>query len=185
MAHRAATSLRCFLAVMLIALSVTPPAIAHSHADSSDPHSVRSARAHHKHAHAWHHDHGHDCATKGNGQHHHEPSSASRVESDRSHLHLHLSVFGREVILPFGNPPTDSDRSDPADTVIVQLFDGDLIAPSPCLSLDLSTDLVSMMPHARFVPAAAFQLGCFSDTGRTESLLCDTARHERSGVQLI
>ena len=185
MATRFTNLIRWLSAVMLMTISIAPPAVAHSHAGSSDPHTVRSAGAHHKHEHACHHDHGAGSATLGHVQHRHEPLPTSIVEADRSGRHLHFSVFGRELVLPFGNPPTDSDQSNPTDRVIVQLVEGDLIAPSPCLSLDLSIELLSMVSHPRFVPAAAFQLGCFSDTGRTESLLCDTARHERSGVQLI
>ena len=122
---------------------------------------------------------------KDNGQHQHEPRPTSIVEADRSRRHLHFSVFGWEVVLPFGNPPTDSDQSDPTDRVVVQLIDGELIAPSPFQSVDRAIALLSMMPHDTFVPTAVSQIGSFADTGRSESLLCDTARHERSGVQLI
>jgi hypothetical protein len=101
-----------------------------------------------------------------------------------STLHLHFSWFGLDFTFPV--PPTENESNNdsndstkfvtvrPVNTAVVRLDDASFglgwLAVVGIQVRDI-TVVVPAAPH-------------FSSTPAPAALLCDTARHERSGVQL-
>jgi hypothetical protein len=149
---------QCFIAVVLAVstLFIGMPARQHSHAAGDRPHSHLHAR--HVHAH-----HGHDH------EHVHDG-----VES--SYAHVHVTLFGVDFTLP---ADSDDDKNhDARCTFLGQAPSGvemDQSNSHSSLVADPVMDAgrpLSIVPTFRSIAAAA-------------APLCDTARHERSGVLLI
>ena len=162
--------------IMLMALaSVAPRGYSHSHEATPCREHEHSHQGHsHAHDHIVCHRHCHATAQ--------EESQAVMLSP---HSHRHLFWWGLEFVLPplptneSGDAPGDFDgaqlsllASRPSEAVV------EMTAPPvvvPTMLLALASELVPITAH---LAAAAAQ--------RPESnLLCDSARHERSGVLLI
>ena len=179
---------RILLAASVLLASSGTPGICHAHDDGDRPHvhhvtpaqaikRHRHEHAHHEHAHAGHH-------VAGDGRHA-EPDDAT-VGCSQCQRHLHFSTwFGLSITLP---SPSDEDESGdgsgrPVTMVIVPSSDVTAVATRgddslAAMPLNQDADLVAdacavatAQPDFRSLPVVA-------------ALLCDTARHERSGVQL-
>lgn len=152
----------------------------HSHAGdshvadhASSGHKAQTICEHcHKHSHHDHGDHKH-CG--------HQREAADLAPNGR---HVHLSCFGYCFTIP---SPVDSDTHDKLPVTVDLTVGGKSVASTmstqPLLMMWL--ELGSELPQAlREVPPTG-ALTCFSSTPTTIAPLCDVARHERSGAQLI
>lgn len=173
------------LTVLLLPVSIAPPGLRHTHAGGNRPH---------RHDLIAEHDHAHDCpdhhATgRGSTRHNHQDQGDSatlrcRMESLLPAVaHVHFSWFGMSTSLPVSSIPQENGQGgDSSARVVVQPFWDfvSLVRPQVCLAICLSIDwdAVSSGPIVCTVTryAAAPVLS---------APLCDNARHERSGVQLI
>lgn len=177
------TSVGLLLSAVLLAGAVISPGFRHSHlgGDSSHTHD-RVSDSHTQHAHAHYHDH----------QHHHCPHSHQDVGATfaRKHgatsvPHIHVTFLLFDLTLPV--PPgehSDQDTDQPGELVYVlrPVTDGFHVGNvdtdyqlqgAPLLNSIYRPAPVAKPPRKHsFPPGGAI-------------LLCDTARHERSGVQLF
>jgi len=117
------------------------------------------------HDHRAHHDHG-DC----DHQHGHSHDGISA-----SHAHRHVTLLGLEFTLPLESTDDDGDGG---DTV--------LISTKLSIAIELDATMLSALasPQAEYGPPIG-QRPTFRIKAAIAAPLCDTARHERSGVQLI
>ncbi len=153
------------LTVVMLLGSLAPPGTCHRHADGDVVHS-------HRHG---HHDHGRGD----HGSDYHQTSTERVARAAEPHLHLAFAVFNVTLPVREDDSESTSHKSDPA-LYPMRLVDdcvprvdgftvlGHLDAPS--LRATVATKDRMRRPAAQ--PAASIPL-------------CDTARHERSGVQLF
>ena len=152
-----------FIAVVLAVstLFIGVPARQHSHAAGDRPHSHLHAR--HVHAHDVDAHHGHDHEHAHNGV-------------DSSYAHVHVTLFGVDFTLP-----ADSDDDENHDVRCT------FLGPAPSgVETDQSNSQLSVV--AEPVMGAGRPLSIvppFRSIAAAAAPLCDTARHERSGVLLI
>ena len=172
----------CLLSVVLLIATTMPPAVAHIHSGSSDPHFLASVDHGHEHEHAHHFGHHVNSATH---PHHHRSPAAESPDIAESDWHLHISFFGCEIILPAGSPPLRNSQDEGAEPYLVQVLDSDATVPFACSVTHWAKWALAPTQTFLLSPCPPLFLSPLSHTGRNESLLCDTARHERSGVQLI
>jgi len=193
--HKAMTIL---LSGAVLASSVLPPAVCHAHSEGDRSHSHKQDLEQpdsdeHDHGHG--HGHQHDgAAVSHHDEHrHHEPSEhederASGIEPASPHLHFSIAGFDFSLPLPSddGSDGPLSPTGDNAgcfgilrltdDTITVPRVDSskvvELSAPAP-LAIDSLVDVGEQTARWR----------CVRTIDRT--LLCDSARCERSGVLLI
>ena len=167
------------LASAVLLLALMPPAYHHAHADGDASHSHTQADGVHHHHHAVggpHHDH---------AMSHGQSNSQGPAVVSAAVAHEHFSFLFFEVTWPCrsgGSPSHHDDHNGdmpgvigqkvkaPVDRLVGKWKAGELAIALPCRapSLDART-------HSRQV----------ADWPGVESYLCDTARHERSGVQLL
>jgi hypothetical protein len=176
--------LRWLLSALLIATTTMPPGVCHAHAQGDVPHRHDRAAAGHRHMHGQHihsHPHRHDSLDGGVAVDFNRDRDARDVAPVLAHMHL--SWLGFEFTLPASSIPDDSDpnRGGSAPCFVRPL--GDDVA-----EIRLQTDanqmtlvgaadvLLAAKPVCLIAPHAFKPAHC--------TLLCDTARHERSGVQL-
>ena len=176
---------RFVVAALLLVLQLSPPALRHSHALSKDSDSGRRVTAT-GHAHCRGHSHGH-----ANSHRHHHGSDAAAGHSHIAHAtpHVHVQLLAFRLTLPLGNSSDgrdDRDFGNEAEFVIGGGF-------FPLLGDSMTAERDAWPPvssHAAVSP----NLICDVDHGRMRTgvisaapprPLCDSARHERSGVQLI
>jgi hypothetical protein len=156
---------RVILAVAVLAPGIgQSPAFRHRHAGGDRPHHHAEGLAVcHLHRHAEVGDDEHDDA--GGGV-----------------LHVHVSFFGLELILPQESSDEELPRRDHVPALVP-------------LNMDVVAATFASDPDCRPAPVASTDsplepapVGAFSlshpRVARSAPLLCDTARHERSGVQL-
>lgn len=178
------TILTMFLALSVLAGSVMPPAFAHSHAagDATHEHTAAAGRADHSHGH--HHAHPH-----GAGHHHHHdhaPATTEHAVPQTLHDHTpHWHITFWFVDLNFPSLPTpegDSTVDGQLPVVVAPLVD-----PSQAAQIDDAAALPAGLDTANVHPTDAVVVTSAGPVRRTAScrtLLCDTARRERSGVLL-
>jgi hypothetical protein len=170
------------LSVGIIAANGFSPVVVHSHVGGDAPHDhVASERAH-SHSHP-HHGHRHDHAHDGNGQfaaHGHSHARSEGIEG--SIAHSHVNFFGLPLTFPgSGTGDTIAQRVN-----VVWLVD---IASAEIgkTSDGLSAKLIMSQPVLLF--SAEIGTGdlrlTYHPPHDNQSLLCDTARLERTGVRQI
>lgn len=185
------------LSGVVLASTVLPPAVCHAHAEGDRPHS-------HEHSHerpeSDEHDHGHGhqhdaAAVSHHDEHrHHEPSEHEDERAtggiEPASGHLHFSISGFDFSLPI---PSDDGSDGPLSPTghnagyfgIVRLTDDTVTVPcvdfADLVNLSASTPL-AIASLVDQTPQTARWL-CVRAADRT--LLCDSARCERSGVLLI
>jgi hypothetical protein len=108
----------------------------------------------HRHHHAHHHDH------DGPGE---------------SHAHMHVNLFGIEFALPVDQRDDDSDE--PRPTTFIAATPLLTLAPLHSHFIGLAQPIAAPGQPVRIAPLVRRQTTVVAP-------LCDTARHERSGVQL-
>lgn len=161
------TGARGFLAAILAVTSLSPMGLQHSHHGGGVQHAAHvfltDRHQHAGHAHA-HHDLEHDSELL--------PGATA---------HTHAWLLGFEITLPPGSGSDDEDDSD--DVVLIRIErqstapDNGWIDHWPAIFpaghvLPADTDPDAYVPEHVITPVVSVRL-------------CDTARHERSGVQLI
>ena len=171
-----ANALKVLLVAMLLVVGMAPPAMGHRHAGGHVPHGHRSADQEDAHA----HDHdGH--------HHHHDHGAANESVAFDGGWHLHFAWLGIELTLPQrGTSPDESNPGTSDHEVIVSLLDESSMS-SP-VGIELSdAHLAQLLPAEaeRVYDSSLPETLRRSDLGRHESLLCDAARLERTGVRLI
>lgn len=168
------SAFRRVLIVLLIANlasgALSAPAWRHSHpmSEHSSPHGRTDG---HSHGHRQGHSHDHS---------HHHDTDAAQTLGEPAIEHLHVMWFGIPLTLP-ASPDDSSDRPSTLGErvpLLSETLPPQIVVASDVLSLDLFdaavlTFAIETPPRAEpFVPPKV-------------SLLCDTARRERSGVLKI
>jgi hypothetical protein len=95
---------------------------------------------------------------------------------DESIAHMHVTLFGIEFTLPIEGNGDDSRQGQA--TYLVEATAAPEIGQAPPHPLPLTTLALESAPAPRAVPT-------FRCKAAAAAPLCDSARHERSGVQLI
>lgn len=171
---------RLLLAATLLAAAAMPPAIGHAHRLGSDEHDAHLAHAH-AHGHAHHRD-AHRTPHQGVGrqrlcqgpQHGHFEAAAAAVS------HWHVSWFGFSLVIP-GHPVAADDAGGEVVMIAPALVaDGSLLPAGSTVAWACEPRSPAARPS--LLPSAPAEPTAPPDY---LVLLCDTARHERSGVQLF
>jgi hypothetical protein len=176
----------CVRALLALAMLLSPHGargVEHVHADGNTRHSHAGAAVvpcdHH---------HAHDA-----GHHHEHCFERTRVAKQRSLIrvaqsatrgwHRHLAWFGTSLYVPLG--PQDDSDGDSENTVAADVQSvGPAVLVSPG---QFFTSAIALGSESLWVPIL-FIAQCsapFRHVRTDAFLLCDTARHERSGVQLF
>ena len=167
------TKLTLLLSLAVLLVSVTPPSLQHAHPEGDCAHHHRTTAVDtsgHRHDHGHAHDSCEPLATLA-------PGVAA---------HTHLLLFGFDFYLALAehqDAPQEQTEVNDQRVTLVRFLDSEVILSSraPVQSL-----ITSPLPLGTFAPAPI--AGTHRETSQTllASLpLCDSARGERSGVQLI
>ena len=175
--------LRLTFAATLLLLQLSPPALIHAHALTP----ARQTELGHTHASSPSHAHRHGagsshCHSHGTKQ---EPQSG---EISQVTPHLHLYLLGFEFALPIsGDAPrspndSDSNQFEATTGVSIRLLgDASTLSAAPWNLLGFLSASLPATVCGTFCQTAQAQFA----TNDAPPWLCDAARHERSGVQLI
>jgi hypothetical protein len=171
--------LRILLSVVLTATNGFAPGVVHRHAGGDKPHNHVANESghwhpHRRHSHAGHHSH----AANGQVAKHQHPHKRSEGIAN-SVAHSHFIFFG----LPLTVPESGSGNTDIRLGEVALMADF-VLAESPNRPHAQSTlPLVpqSVLSFATHILAAS-ALPNYHPPHENQSLLCDTARLERSGV---
>jgi hypothetical protein len=167
------------LTAMMLATSVIPPGYRHSHEGGNDlshghadvSHSVSDRFVGNVFPETCHDSHFFDGCLAENS-----------LGDDKTHLHF--KIFGISVALPETNRSNEKSGEDSHDNQFVSIRASEDILPVTQSNSDARNLLVPISqdftPHSIAVFAIPYSL-----QSATSTLLCDRARHERSGVQLI
>ena len=181
----------------VLASSVLPPAVCHAHSGGDRSHSHKQDRRQsdsglHDHEHGHRHD---DSAVSDHDEHRHREPSEREDERVTGGIepalgHLHFSIAGFDFSLPLpSHDVSDGPLSSTGDQAgcfgVVRLTDDTITVPRVELS-----DVVDLSTPAPLAIAALFDATQHAARWRCiladdRSLLCDSARCERSGVLLI
>jgi len=97
-------------------------------------------------------------------------------------LHMHVFLLGFQFMLPAGQESNNEPAADGDHMVVVKLAGDNVSAASaraPADEAHLAADISASMVIATCAPAPALVQSVMNCTAP----LCDSARHERSGVQ--
>lgn len=177
MRNRAVRTLMTLLlsAAMLLG-GLMPPAVQHAHADGDQSHSHQtacSAAGQHEHPHSH--------------PHNHAPGHAQSDVVQGQTLHRHVSLFGLDLFMPVRDhqdlPNNGSDAGDDAAVTLVRLVETAVVLASAPAG---ERQFFSFPSLATVATGSATILRPQRGRDTICSLpLCDSARGERSGVQLI
>jgi hypothetical protein len=173
------TPMSLLLAATVLAWSLSPPQVQHSHQVGADL------------------SHRHDCADANHDATNAAPHSLYASDFGPSHSaatvpngicgeasHLHFQWLGFRLTFPDDDSPTKKGRDHSTSRLLfVQAGRGSILQVHTGNRLDTSAALVC--PDATTADIAAVGPAvCCSSPPVTSQPLCDRARHERSGVQL-
>ncbi len=163
------------LAVLVIGGSISPPAYRHAHAGGDVAHNHRSQNGQKQVD-----SHGNGCHCD---CHHHAAHHGHASEAPTAHVHVGLPWI--ELTLPTSDDSdSDPSRSDRDDLpVIVRVIDD--YVPNSDGGGDASTHAVTKSPIRSHVVVSSTPSLKHAQPTAPSVLLCDTARHERSGVLRI
>ncbi len=195
MAARAVTCMRrlchigsaVLMSVAVLAATMLPPPVCHSHAARSAPsegpqHKRRDHVAGHTHSHHTHEipgDHHGTTADATDGS----TAASSALESPQSrHLHFSLIGFSVSLFLPCESD-SDSTETTGSGPLLALLLLDDGVMPAPAVQLVGSPD-VAPAADGVLLGSTSFASG-LQATCSHQSLLCDAAHCERPGVLLI
>lgn len=167
--------LRAALAACLAVVTTMPPAMGHAHAGGDRPHEHAHADDHDGHRHAGETEHAAILAVGWSS------AGAGRF------AHLHFAWLGFEVTFawPVGSSATGEGQP---EHIVVRLLDsaaqnnGPVDVQSPLTAVSF-VDFVHDAGHLAAPSLAGFLRALVASAPPT-TLLCDAARHERSGVLL-
>jgi len=178
------------LLCLAVLISGSQAGFRHAHAGGDAPHTHGSDGDPHVSSHCHNHDnHCHEGSGHGHRHPHQHPgemempAADATIEPVTAHVHVWLLGFQFTLPVPRGSE-TEDEGSQP---ILISLASGEFVQ-APCLSPknDCAGNLCltpSLLRNEGFLPP---ELSCRSAESRPSSPpLCDTARHERSGVQLI
>lgn len=187
----AQTAARWLLSAMLALSGLAPPAIEHAHRDGDRAHGYH--REHGAVIGSWDHD-----ADHATGHPHHHADHGARLGQGSlavAHLevepaagspvvHRHLLWLGFELTLPAPaeKQPYDEGAGSGGETFVRLIGEQPPELARPALAVDRPPAPLAAPPE-RITAASARQ--SLAATAVVAAPLCDTARHERSGVQLI
>lgn len=186
---RLQAGLAWLLAVAVLLGSVAPPTVEHAHADGERSHDHGAADLHegrHKHPHPHPHPHSHKHSHS--HKHPHPPSGDGERELLQCRtMHRHVILFGFELYMPASDhqdlPGPGNKLGDEALTLVRLLETEVVLTYAPAggrlfdslpLSYSCVAPCATSMARAQDGPAMLASLP-----------LSDSARGERSGVQLI
>jgi len=161
-------AVRTVLSATLLLASGGAPTLEHSHAGGENQHD-HAALAEHSH------DHGHD------GTHGHENPTATTGISN-SVCHVHVSLLGVNFTFPSSPGPNESKSDSGKQTAVIAGVVGASMPPVQVRTAFDFAPLGTRLDYYRPVLPVAPRFSCIP---AISAPLCDTARHERSGVQLI
>jgi hypothetical protein len=165
------------LAVLLLAATVAPPAVSHSHPLDNGDESLHR----HMEDHGWPHAHRH---------HHHEsghrlarPLSSEAEITHGDWRHLHFRFLGLDLTLP--EPTSNESDSETRERNALSVLASDE-APLPCQTTVSSSvqQMFRTWMHSSSDDAAPMQVVVSAPAPVSCTPLCDRARRERSGVLL-
>lgn len=172
---------RLLLCAAVLVSGSKPVAMRHAHADGDIPHAHGRYACEHPRSRVAHH--------RGHDHHHHDGDEAHdavlSLGAGAVVWHVHVWVLGFELTWPVS--PDSQTEDEAPEPVIVSLAESELLPPglSPakygvvsdeCLPAKLADNSGFLRSDRRIQPAEDWP---------SSPPLCDTARHERSGVQLI
>lgn len=171
---------RVLLAASVLLTGSVTPGISHAHEEGGRPHQHRATRTH-SHGHS----HGHAHSS---GSHQHPRSLATNNTVGRCTnctCHMHISWLGVDLTFPAESGDNESgiERSGLHEVIVVQPFDASVAAAPTDWCFD-SAFLALFAQEATDCSVSATARPHFSSLPNVTGSLCDTARHERSGVQL-
>jgi hypothetical protein len=171
------------LTAMMLAASVIPPGYRHAHEEGGDlrhGHSSDFNLAHSGTA-------GNACQENGHPSHAPDLFNGCTVENSPAYdkAHRHFQIFGVSVTLPDTHRSSEKSGDDSPKNQIVSIRTTKDILPAGQSEKVLGNWSVfislNYSPHTAILPSSISH----SLQSATSALLCDRARHERSGVQLI
>ena len=171
---------RLLVAASILLTNSGAPGVCHAHADGDRPHEHRATKHHHHKHH--HHGHSHAKRDRQSLKHAESPTVCRCSHSGR---HLHISWFGLNFTLPSPSDENESTDGSHGSTqlVIVRPFDVTATAKPGEPSFGATLFALAAVQGAD-LSIQVLALPDFSSTPIAVASLCDTARHERSGVQL-
>lgn len=163
-------AVRLLLSATLLAAGGAP-ALEHAHAGGDKQHEHAALAGHS-------HDHGNHVADPFDG--YENPTATIAISNPVGHLHV--SWLGIIVTIPSSPVPYESKSDAGNPTAVVAGLFGDTMPPTQERSAFDLASLGTRLDYHRPVLPFAPRFAC---TPAVSAPLCDTARHERSGVQLI
>lgn len=156
--------------------SVIPPAVQHAHAEHDHASTPQTATTSVTHSHPHQHPHGQShCSTQ------------SMTLDNYPNCHFHLSLFGWDVTWPTGDSSNGSSPGTKScgdsGEYLVRLVDADTILVS-AQTFGWLTFALPCMTSGMIVEPSTIVHSLHANSPESP-LLCDSARGERSGVQLI
>ena len=172
------------LATSLVSGNFVYPGVAHAHPGGDRPHRLDEGLQEHRHA--LHHDHG--AVEHGRHEASHAPTHSRSlvIAALESELlwHIHASFLGFEITIPCSPPTGDEEHS--SRLLARSYFTVDRAATSNPTDLGFLYALLwASEKSSKWEAVASSPFLNRRAASRGEAPLCDTARHERSGVQLI
>jgi hypothetical protein len=166
----------------IIAANGISPDVVHSHAGGDVPHDHVASERTHLHSRP-HYGHGHDHAQDGNRQlaeHGHSHSLSEGIEGGITHSHV--DFFGLPLTIP---------GSGTGDTIAQRIDAVWLVDIASTANGKTSDVLAASLIMSDVVPSFSVEIGAgdvplnYRPPHDNQSLLCDTARLERTGVRQI
>jgi len=172
---------RALLAASVLLTGTITPGISHAHGEGSRAHEHQAAREHaHKHSH-----YGHSHASRN------DQRALPVVLTDSAGFcsgctqHVHISCFGWSFTLPAESKDGESDFDASGSPAVVIVRPLDVMATTALSESSIGAALWALEAfEATDCSTSALTRPRFSCTPIAVRPLCDTARHERSGVQL-
>jgi hypothetical protein len=176
-------SLRSILSATVLAWGTVSPATRHSHPGGTDlSHQHANDTGHHRAAsqvHGWIAS-GERCQNPAKSV----PACFAGHADDAAHLHLTWLCL--KVALPDFHGPAKNHCQTPkgAESIVTRLFDDSLSVQRGTISVGKSPTFAVLCQVLPSPTTSLSAVATLSTPVTTPSLLCDRARHERSGVQL-
>jgi hypothetical protein len=182
MLNRAARSLLSMLmSAAVLACSIMPPGVRHAHIGGNDL-SHRHAGVATNALNQQHHDH---CANSGDHCNGFQPNNiliASELPGQRA-SHLHLMCLGFQLTLP-DSSHSAKQGTDTGNSQLVNVRTTEYIRSTQQHNIGVEKLLIPVCQESTTDGVTAIHAIVLSSQTVTTTLLCDRARHERSGVQL-
>ncbi len=183
MLNRAAKSLlSMLLSATVLACSIMPPGVRHAHIGGND--------LSHSHAGAattilnqQHHDWCPKCGDHCNGCQANSVLIASKSPGQHA-AHFHFTCIGFQLTLP-DSSHSAKESTDTSHSQLVNVRTAEYLKPTQLYNVSVEKLPIPVCQESTAGSMSAIRAVVLSSHTVTITLLCDRARHERSGVQLI